>query len=419
MYLRRVRLFGLGSVLAVVVGLAVQVGQASAATPHCGQVILRTITLTGDIGPCPGNGIIVGADNVTLDLGGHRLQGSADRSDDRIGILLPRRHGVRVTHGTVAGFSAGVAVEGGSANTLTSLVVRDNVGPALRQADFGDGIVIDGSAGNSVTTSTIGPGNGPFDGVAILDAGADSNRIQQNVIQGNNVDAPLVPGEAGAFNFDEGVFLTPSTLDGVLTDNSVMSNVIRGNGADGINVFESVQHTVISGNDIEGNGFGAMAALNQGISGLGLEAEGIFFNSGAGTSTIDDNVVRRNADGGIVLAGCCGNPLTDASGHNRILDNVVTGNRALNSFPDLYDSFAFSDERPGRCGTDVWRGNTWGVYPGTALGSFLPECTTVGGSGPKPGIFSAVTGEQARTEAAKAVEAAGQFSAVPSRGRTR
>jgi len=412
MYVGRVGLFGLGSVLALVVGLTVEVGEATAAPLHCGRVIRRSVTLTADIGPCPGNGIVVGADDVTLDLGGHRVQGSADRSDDRIGILLPRRHGVTVTHGTVGGFSAGVAIEGGSANTVTSLVVRDNVGPALRQADFGDGIVIDGSSDNSITANRIGPGNGPFDGIGVLDAGADSNRIQQNVIQDNNVDAPLAPGEVGAFNFDEGVFLTPSTLDGVLTGNSIVSNVIRGNGANGINVFESVQHTVISGNDIDGNGFGSMAALNQGISGLGLEAEGIFFNSGAGTSTIDNNVVRRNADGGIVLAGCCGNPLTDVSGHNRVVDNVATGNRSLNSFPDLYDSFGFSEDQPGRCGTDVWRGNTWDAYPGTALGSFFPNCTTIGGSGPKPGIFSGAAGGPARTQAA------GRLSALPSRGRT-
>ncbi|MEN3316351.1 MAG: large repetitive protein, partial [Acidimicrobiaceae bacterium] len=365
MFVSRSRRFGLGSVIAVVVALVTQIGSASAAAVHCGDVIRRSVTLTTDVGPCSGNGVIVGADNVKIDLGGHRVLGSADRSDDRIGILLPRRHGVTITHGTVTGFSAGIAIEGGAANTLTNLVVRDNVGPALREADFGDGILIDGSAHNRVTASSIGPGNGPFDGIAILDAGADFNQIGQNVIQGNDVDAPLVPGDTGPFNFDEGIFLTPSTLDATLVGNSITGNVIRNNGANGINVFESVQRTTISGNAIDGNGFGAAAALNQGVSGLGLEEEGIFFNSGAGTSTVEANTVRDNADGGILLAGCCGNPVTDVSGHNRVLDNVATGNKALNGFPDLYDSFAFSEDAPGRCGTDVWRGNTWGAYPGT------------------------------------------------------
>jgi len=401
--------------LGLVVALTTQVSAAQASVVRCGQVIRRNTTLTADVGPCPGMGIIIGADNVRLDLGGHSVRGSADGSDDRIGIVLPGRHGVTVIHGTVQGFAAGVAVNGGSGNTLTHLVVRDNIGPALRDADFGDGIVIDGSAANSVTASTIGPNNGPFDGIAIIDAGADSNRIEENVIQGNSVAAPLFPGGPGPYNFDEGVFLTPETIDDTLHANAIVNNVISHNGANGINVFESVQGTAIRGNVVERNGFGSAAALNQGISGLGQEEEGIFFNSGAGTSTVVGNIVRSNADGGIVLAGCCGNPQTEVSVGNRVLNNLVTANKAMNLTPELFDSFAYSDQTPGGCGSDVWRGNVWDAYPGTSLGSFAPDCTTIGGSGPRPGIFSV----QAATATPAAAAAEGSGTATPSRRRTR
>src|SRR5262249_21627249 len=41
----------------------------------CSMVVRRTTTLSSDIGPCYRDGVVVGADGVTLDLGGHRVVG--------------------------------------------------------------------------------------------------------------------------------------------------------------------------------------------------------------------------------------------------------------------------------------------------------------------------------------------------------
>jgi hypothetical protein len=82
MFVSRSRRFGLGSLIAVVVALVTQIGSASAAAVHCGDVIRRSVTLTTDVGPCSGNGVIVGADNVKVDLGGHRVLGSATTASE-------------------------------------------------------------------------------------------------------------------------------------------------------------------------------------------------------------------------------------------------------------------------------------------------------------------------------------------------
>jgi hypothetical protein len=50
---------------------------ASAAASHvgCGDTITVSTTLDSDLVECPGSGIIVGADKITLDLNGHTVGG--------------------------------------------------------------------------------------------------------------------------------------------------------------------------------------------------------------------------------------------------------------------------------------------------------------------------------------------------------
>ena len=48
---------------------------AFAQTVQCGDTITKSITLTSDIGPCSGNGLIIGADNINLNCNGHTITG--------------------------------------------------------------------------------------------------------------------------------------------------------------------------------------------------------------------------------------------------------------------------------------------------------------------------------------------------------
>lgn len=138
---------------------------AGAAVVTCGQTITQNTVLTADVGPCPanlGNGIIIGADNITLDLNGHQVLGTPGLLNDAAGIYVFRRTGVTVKNGTVRDFDCGVAIEGGSGNTVTSIYAHDNIG-GVGASRCGEGVAILSSQNNrscATCSSTTGPSAG-------------------------------------------------------------------------------------------------------------------------------------------------------------------------------------------------------------------------------------------------------------------
>ena len=70
------RLIGPGLLtLLTVVTLLVSGSQALANHVRCGDVITQDTTLDSDLIDCPGDGIVIGASDITLDLGGHTVDG--------------------------------------------------------------------------------------------------------------------------------------------------------------------------------------------------------------------------------------------------------------------------------------------------------------------------------------------------------
>lgn len=133
----------------------------------------------------------MGADNITLDLNGHRLSGPKSDDGTSAGIHLTKRSGVTVKAGEVSGFAAGVAIVGGSGNTVKNMKIHDNVGARDPSTSiFGDGVAVFFSADNRILDNTI-TSNAPFDGIAILGIGSD-----RNLVQGNSVTATKNLGDA-------------------------------------------------------------------------------------------------------------------------------------------------------------------------------------------------------------------------------
>src|SRR5215211_9424438 len=59
-----------------IVGLVVlNDAEAAGKPPGCGDTITTDTSLHKDLVDCPNNGIIIGADGVTLDLNGHTIDG--------------------------------------------------------------------------------------------------------------------------------------------------------------------------------------------------------------------------------------------------------------------------------------------------------------------------------------------------------
>jgi len=332
-------------------------GSAQAVTVSCGQTITADTTLSFDVGPCPNGGIIVGADNITLDLGGHRIFGTTNPGDGA-GVYLLGRSGALVTNGSVSNFDAGVVIEGGSGNTVSKLRTFDNIGTGSTR--FGDGIAIESSSSNKIAGVTA-ENNGPYSGIglySLVDAQhprSTTGPSTNNVIQGNRVlnnvaSRSGVPSETD----NDGIRAEPEA-----TGNFIIGNTVTGSGLDGISLFRGSSNNVVRGNTVEGSGFFRTAARR----GSGI----ILFNL-ANHNLIEGNIVRNNADDGIVIRGPLG--ATPGSTNNVIRGNQAFGNSALPPLPSATFGPPTADlqDRNPQCDQNKWIGNHYGTA--------VPACVT-------------------------------------------
>jgi parallel beta-helix repeat protein len=334
---------------------------AGAQTIGCGDVLVRNTVLRNDVGPCPDNGLVIGADDVRLDLNGHRVFGTADPGDGA-GVLVSKRSGVTVTNGTVTGFDAGVVIEGGSGNRVTGVTARDNIGRAtvfgVPGTQYGDGIAILSSTGNLLLRNTV-VNNGPYSGIGLFQevdrdhprqvtGPTTENVVNGNVVKDNNA-CRVEPGHErfpGGFCDNDGIRLEPG-----VHANKVLNNTVTGSALDGIAVFSrSSTDNEIRNNTVEGNGFhGARHRKGDGIRVFGGAA-------GADRTQITANAVFGNAANGIRVD----------SKSNNILGNKTGGNVAVPD-PRFFLQSDLHDSNPD-CDENLWRGNTYDRA--------YPDCTT-------------------------------------------
>jgi parallel beta-helix repeat protein len=102
--------------LAVAGVIAFNGGPALASHVSCGDTITADTTLHSDLVNCPNNGIVIGAEDVTLDLNYHRIDGDGtpaagcdpDTEFCDVGVLNDGHDDVAVVHGSVREFNVGV-----------------------------------------------------------------------------------------------------------------------------------------------------------------------------------------------------------------------------------------------------------------------------------------------------------------------
>ena len=114
--------------------LAIGGGQASAAQVGCGDTITTDTTLHHNLTNCPNNGIVIGANGVTLNLNGHRIDGDGtpavgcdpDTEFCDVGVVNDGHDGVTVKHGSVREFLYGVFVGRARHNRVLGISSRKN-----------------------------------------------------------------------------------------------------------------------------------------------------------------------------------------------------------------------------------------------------------------------------------------------------
>ena len=127
----------------------------------CGDTVTTDVTLTADLVDCPNNGLIVGADGITIDLNGHAIDGDGTFVDScpkdefcDIGVVSEGHSDVTIKGGRVKGFGLGVLAFGGSHirllrvnashNIESGIVVFEAVHSAIkRSATFRNGLHTD------------------------------------------------------------------------------------------------------------------------------------------------------------------------------------------------------------------------------------------------------------------------------------
>ena len=361
-------------------------GVARAAHVACGEVVTTSVTLDGNLGPCPGFGLRVQASDVTIDLNGYRIFGQNTVGVEQAGIQLRNVSRVTVMNGTVEGFDAGVAIEGGSRNTIKAMLVRDNINDLGGPCIYGDGITTFSSDENVIETSRV-IHNGPYSGISLVDD-SDNNVVRFNSVLDSDVPnrrpngsvgpcglAPSfaiqgvgirVEGPGANGNRVEGNQVVNSAIMGIAihphlcrpptgppqspnTNNLIIRNSVSATGARTIS-----QEPLADGIAIHQLGPPAIACagfdntITENLS-TNNRRDGISLGPTATGNTITRNVATNNARDGIRLAGPP-TPAVRGAVNNTLIGNTGRGNRGLDGH----------DANPA-CDNNLWLRNRFGT----------------------------------------------------------
>ena len=290
----RLRLLSVIALLALS-GVTAAAGQSPPAGLECGDTITADTTLDRDLTGCPSNGIIIGADDITLDLNGHTISGDGKpvrrcprRQPCDMGVFNDRHDGVTVRNGSLRGFGVGVLIGGVRGNRLVGLSSSHNQYFGFVIADSARSVIRDSSATDNPRPD--GDGLGVFMSHDLRIVNNSFRRNGQIGIHIENSTGNLIKGNEFVGNGDFGVFVQ---ADGT----QVRGNHCVRNGT-GILVGPGSRN-VIAGNRVSGGG------------------EGIAIEKGRG-NVVARNVVARTRHSGIRLG--IGDPPIGST------DTLVRGN---------------------------------------------------------------------------------------------
>jgi parallel beta-helix repeat protein len=331
--------------LAIAVAALTMLGSAQARADQvtCGETITKDTTLDNDLIDCPGDGIIIGADNITVDLNGHTISGAGTGSGvnnsgvvNQGNFVSPGHDWVTIENGTIKDFGSdlnypfaegfGIDLDhGADHNRLSKLSLSEN--KAGIQIDHSDATVIEKS---SVSANS-------FLGIHVVDS--DYTAIDKSsVFENRRSGIDLYQSSYNVIDKDSVFDNAGSGIDGsrmgvVISRSSIVSN--GGYGA-------SLQHggATIEKSDISANESAGIAVHRIDVYVVGSTVND---NGGDGVTTgafaggvFERNVISRNAHDGINLfdiSGCrCEGNVVNQNGHDGI--HVGSGTLTKNTAND-------------------------------------------------------------------------------------
>jgi parallel beta-helix repeat protein len=277
-----------GAGVALVLAVGAEGGPAKAQSVSCGDTITQSVKLTADLHCSASDGLDVGANRVTIDLGGHTIFGVSPYN----GVAVNGYAYTTIKSGTIVGSVNAVFLDTAPHSTVTGIVARQNPGVAIAVTDsaftavskvtvvaYGyEGVYLQ-TDGSSLTKSTVSAASNPV-GIGVVVWGSG------NTVSGNTVSA--------------------SAKAGILVQygggNQVTKNHVQGAGNDGIRLYDT-QGAAVESNSVTGS------------AGVGILVE-----STSDGTTLTKNSVSASAADGIEIS-------TDSLG-SLITGNTSSGNRS-------------------------------------------------------------------------------------------
>lgn len=260
--------------IATLAAVVIPAGRAAAAH-GCGDTVGRSIRLDNSLSNCKEDGLVIGEDGITIDLGGNTIDGTGDGS----GILNDEGFkDVVIRNGTITGFSNGVLIESSrdTGNTIEDIELSKNE----------IAIFVDGAGKNEIKDNELA---GNEEGIAIVG--------EENLVDGNEIfdEEPAVAVEG------DGNEILDNEIDYAVAGNTAPAIVFEGDD----NLIED--NDVLAGeNGIEGEGNDNIIANNdlEGGAGHAILLEGW-------KNEVRDNKIKAYDDVGIYLTDGKKNLITD------------------------------------------------------------------------------------------------------------
>ena len=312
---------------------------AAANHVQCGDVITQDTTLDSDL-VCAGNGLIVEAAGVTVNLGGRTIQGTGALGS---GVMVWSYDGVAIRNGTIHGFSEGVYTDGARGTALRRMVLKANR-TGLRCAYAPECRVEDSVLRHNTTAIEVGSADGGDPAPTI---------VQHNTIRHNGTGVSI-SGEAGIVADNR---IQQNTGDGVRNDYGkpvrIAGNTITGNGDDGVDIFYFASATV-SHNWIAGNAANGVHTreTNANVADNAIKrngGDGVLVENVDSNVTVARNVTNRNGDDGIDVdfaTACCSVTVVQ---DNRAFHNIDLGIEAAPGTTDGGGNRARKNGNPAQC----------------------------------------------------------------------
>jgi parallel beta-helix repeat protein len=372
-------------VLVPVVGMTVALwsfplgAQAAPTATHvtCGQTLTSSTRLANSLRDCPGDGLVVGADNITIDLAGHSIGGVNSPGSE--GIADDGHARVRIRNGTISNFFLnGIGLRGAPSSEISNVMIR-RIGAGGGENDASAGVLVKNSPHSSVSSSTVMNDVSAFqsDGIDVLSSAGTTisgDRITDNAWNGIFVLASprtRIIGNTLDGNQNQGTEVNSGSDGALLAGNRARNNVSNGL------VVGAVSDVVIQGNTLSGNGDSGLFffdLLNSRVSrnraggnALGIDLEG--GQHGSTGNRVTDNNASQNRHAGIVVANGANDNIIAANVSNAnqgapddgggIVLAAVTGNKVFANVANRNRDVGigvFEDE-PGDSTGNVLRAN--------------------------------------------------------------